>query len=313
MTYTDTYLDTYGSIMTRSMFDAAWPPTAPPKVSIVNRYIGPVGGTPHVWTQAETDTQVAKSGARYVLPNFVRVPPTTHDPKDDAAFVVGWLRAHDVPKGVTHALDYETAVDATYLRAYDAVIVAAGYRTMVYGSRSFVLQNPKPSGGYWTAHWNNTPHICSDAGVVATQYGGDTTLGQPWDINLVADSVPLWDVTGQETDMSYENWTQAGKDAFWADLKRKLTGENYPEPVFGHRFDDGALTATELLGKYGAPSLAHSQLAQGIALAVQATGIPATLTQSDREAIAALVVAQLQVDGEATISGTLAITPKPSA
>ena len=37
------------------------------------------------------------------------------------------------------------------------------------------------------------------------------------------------------------------------------------------------------------------------------------LTQADREAIAALVVAQLQVDGEATISGTLAITPKPPA
>jgi hypothetical protein len=219
--YQDTYTDTYGGVMARRMFDAAWPPNAPPKVDIVNRYIG--GGTPHVWTQAETDSQVAKSGARFVLPNFVRVPPTSHDPKDDAAWVVGWLRSNGVPKGVTHALDYETAIDATYLRAYDAVIVAAGYRTMVYGSRSRVLQNPKPSGGYWTAHWNNTPHICSDAGVVATQYGGDTTLGQPWDINLVADSVPLWNVTGQEADVaSYEDWTAAGKAAFWQDANDKV-------------------------------------------------------------------------------------------
>jgi hypothetical protein len=220
--YSDVYHDRYGGVMARRMFDAAWPPNTPPKVDIVNRYIG--GGTPHVWTQAETDTQVAKAGARYVLPNFVRVPPTSHDPKDDATWVVNWLRAHGVPKGVTHALDYETAIDAAYLRAYDQVIVAAGYRTMVYGSRNFVLQNPKPSGGYWTAHWNNTPHLCSDAGVTATQYGGDTTLGQPWDINLVADSVPLWDVTGQEADMPLDVDDKKYLDGKFAALMNAVTG-----------------------------------------------------------------------------------------
>jgi hypothetical protein len=85
-------------------------------------------------------------------------------------------------------------VDATYLRAFDRTIVAAGYRTVVYGSRSFVLQNPRPSGGYWTATWNNVPHL--DAGAAITQYGSDATLGQPYDLNVVADSTPLWDTRG---------------------------------------------------------------------------------------------------------------------
>ena len=200
-TYRDVYEDVYGGSMTRRMFDAAWPPEQPPKVDVVNRYIG--GETPHVWTQAETDMAVAKSGATYVLPNFVRVPPTSQDPAAEAEWCLRWLADHRVPQGCTLALDYETAIDNTYLGKFDARMVAGGYRVMVYGTRRTVLQNNKPSGGYWTAHWTNVAHICSDPGVVATQYGGDTTLGQPWDINLVDDSVPLWNVTGD--DMSAED------------------------------------------------------------------------------------------------------------
>jgi hypothetical protein len=176
--------------MTRSMLDAAFPPSQPPKVGVVAFYIG--GGTPHVWTAAELDATMRKAGAAAKLPVFVRVPPTTRAPTDDAGFVVRWLRAHGAPKGICHALDYETAIDATYLRAYDKVIVAAGYRTLLYGTLRTVIQNPRPSGGYWSAHWNNTPHICPATGVVATQYGGDVTIGQPWDISQVSDMVQLW-------------------------------------------------------------------------------------------------------------------------
>lgn len=172
----------------RQMWDAAYPPSSPPNVEAVAGYIG--GSTPNIWTEQEWTDSLRRSSAQFKLPIFVRVPPTSHDPKDDAAFCIAWARNHNQPKGSIIALDYETAVDATYLRAFDAVIIAGGYKTMVYGSRSFVFQNPKPSGGYWSATWNNVPHL--DAGAAATQYGGDVTLGQPWDINVVADSCPLW-------------------------------------------------------------------------------------------------------------------------
>ena len=185
----------------RRMWDAAFSPAKPPAWEAVAGYIG--GNTPHVWTAAEW----AATAARFRLPIFVR----SHDgdPTADATFGVAWLRQHGVPKGSTLALDYETRVDAAYLQAFDRVVIDGGWRVMVYGTRSFVLQNPRPSGGYWTAHWTNVPHLCADPGVAATQYGGDTTLGQPWDASLVADSTPLWD-------------TQGGIVAFDDDEKRYL-------------------------------------------------------------------------------------------
>lgn len=187
----------------RRMYDAAFPPASPPDVDAVAGYIG--GNTPHVWTGAEW----ARQKARYRLPIFVR----SHDgdPVADANFSLNWLRNHKVPKGSTLALDYETRVDATYLRAFDAVIVRGGYKTMVYGSRSFVLQNPKPSGGYWTATWNNIPHL--DPGAAATQYGGDTTLGKPYDLSVVADSTPLWDTQGDWLTMATKEEVRAEMDA----------------------------------------------------------------------------------------------------
>jgi len=169
------------------MFDAAFPPAAPPAWEAVAGYIG--GNTLHVWTDAEW----ARQRARYRLPIFTR----SHggDPAADARQVIAWMTAHHVPRGADVALDYEARVDAAYLRAFDAAIQRAGWKVMVYGSASTVLDNPKPSGGYWVANWTNVPHL--EPGSAATQYASDTMLGQPWDASLVADGTPLWD-TRQE-------------------------------------------------------------------------------------------------------------------
>jgi len=180
-----------GVMALRRMWDAAYPPTSPPNWEAVAFYLG--GNTPHVWT----DSEIERQPARWRLPIFVR----SHDgdPLADAHASIVWLVRHEVPRGVTLALDYETRVDAAYLAAFDRAVTDAGWRVMVYGTRRTVLQNPKPSGGYWDAQWTNTPHL--NAGSAATQYGGDTTLGQPYDASLVADSTPLWD-TKQEDPMA---------------------------------------------------------------------------------------------------------------
>lgn len=174
----------------RRMWDASIPPASPPHWEATAGYIG--GNTPHVWTDAEWRRQTA----RWRLPIFVR----SHDgnPTEDAAEATAWLEAHNVPKGATLALDYETRIDAAYLAAFDQAVV--GWPVMVYGTRRTVLQNPEPSGGYWDAQWNNIPHL--NPGSAATQYGGDTTLGQPYDASLVADSTPLWDT--QEDDVTID-------------------------------------------------------------------------------------------------------------
>src|SRR6266511_3778605 len=171
------------------MWDAAFPPASPPKWEAVAGYIG--GNTPHVWT----DQEWARQQARWRLPIFTR----SHDgdPSADAAHAIRWMTAHHVPKGVCVALDFETRVDATYLHAFDAAIIRAGWKAMVYGSKQAVLRNPKPSGGYWAAEWTNVPHLVP--GTAATQYGSDVTLGTQYDASLVADSTPLWDTHEEDT------------------------------------------------------------------------------------------------------------------
>ena len=189
----------YATVMPmRRMYDAAFPPTSPPNVEAVAGYIG--GGTPHIWTDAEWASQMTKASAKYKLPIFVRgslSSAQSHDPVADANWCADWAEAHGQPHGTLIALDYETTIYAPYLNAFDDQLNKRGYKCVVYGSRSFVVQNPEPSGGYWTATWNNVAHL--DTGAAITQYGGDTTLGQPWDINVVADSTPLWGGTQEVT------------------------------------------------------------------------------------------------------------------
>jgi|GEM_PF-1588386 len=262
----------------RRMWDAAFPPSNPPKWEVAAGYIG--GGTPHVWTDAEW----AATKTRWRLPIFVRVPPTTHDPRDDAAKAIAWLRGHDVPKGVCMCLDYETAIDATYLGAFDRTVVAAGWKVMVYGTRRTVLANPRPSGGYWDAQWTNEPHL--NAGSAATQYGGDTTLGQPYDASLVADSTPLWDTEGDFTVL--DDATKAYLDTMKGDI---LTRINQAVQRVGGRTNS----------VYNNNNVDY----QGLVMAKD-------IQQLDATAVAALVAGQLEVTGIQTDSaGVVTVTFGP--
>jgi len=165
------------------MWDAAFPPTNPPKWEVAAGYIG--GNTPHVWT----DQEWVRQSARWRLPIFTR--DRGGDPLIDAHASISWLVRHEVPRGATLALDYETRVDAAYLAAFDRAVTDAGWRVMVYGSRDAVLRNPKPSGGYWVAEWTGSPHLY--LGSAATQWSGSGPFGGAYDPNLVADDTLLWD------------------------------------------------------------------------------------------------------------------------
>ncbi|GAA4626852.1 hypothetical protein GCM10023196_036790 [Actinoallomurus vinaceus] len=174
------------------MYDAADPPAHPPKWEVVAFYIG--GDTPHVWTAEE----IAAQPARYRLPIYVRSNPDSHDPHVDAAEAIAQLHAFGAPRGCAVSLDLEMAVNASYVRAFDADIVAAGYVTVEYGSLSAIFRNPRTSGGVWAAHYTGTPHL--EPGSVATQWADDQLLGTDYDASLIDDSVPLWDTQHSQED-----------------------------------------------------------------------------------------------------------------
>lgn len=165
----------------RHMYDAAYPPGSPPHLDAVAGYIG--GDTPHVWTDAEWNAQPA----RWRLPIFVRSDPASASVGSDAATAVDWLRAHNAPKGSLVALDLETAVDAAYVRAFDAVLVHAGYKVVEYGSASTIFSDPATSGGRWVALWNN-----DDTSLAGGQIHQYIDRGS-YDESVVADDAPLWD------------------------------------------------------------------------------------------------------------------------
>lgn len=190
----------------RTMIDAAYPENVlsfgVPKIDALAGYIG--GNTPNVWTMAEWQRLTDLSGARYWLPIFTR--SLGGDPAKDSAFSVAWMDAQEMPKGATLALDLETRIDANYVRTFDAAIVRSGRRLMIYGSRSYVLRNPKPSGGYWVADYTGFPHLYP--GSAATQWAGSARFGGAYDPNIVADTTQLWevdDVTFTDADRSKLN------------------------------------------------------------------------------------------------------------
>jgi hypothetical protein len=165
--------------------DSAYPLAAgsyPSSVVGWGFYIG--GDTPHVWSDAE----VAALPYRYRLPIFTRSDPDgAAQAQSDAGAAVAWAKAHGQPAGTLIQLDFETAVNAVYVTAFDAIIVAGGYKTVLYGSQSTVQQNPTPSGGFNIANWDG---VDDDPGWTAKQYEdtGD------YDLNDFSPSAPLWDM-----------------------------------------------------------------------------------------------------------------------
>jgi hypothetical protein len=170
------------------MYDAAYPPPAPPPWEVVAGYLG--GDTPHSWSKAEWDSQPA----RYRLPIWVRSNPDGYDGAAEARTACTRAAAIGQPAGTTIGLDLETAIAPAYVSAFNSQAHALGYAVEEYGSSASIFKNPGTTAGIWDADWNapGDPHL--DANATATQYANGTQLDQPWDASLIDDSVSLWDM-----------------------------------------------------------------------------------------------------------------------
>lgn len=141
------------------------------------------GGDPfHVWSKGDW----ARFPKQRKLPILVQSYPSGAAEGESNAFQA----LHDlynlgVPKGVYIAIDYETAENAAYARAFDGVISWGGYIPLAYGSSSTVFNNPAKF--YWVANYVSTgPFMYSPdpAGgrVIMTQYADPSHgSGGQWD------------------------------------------------------------------------------------------------------------------------------------
>lgn len=166
------------------MYDGAYPPAHPPAWPVVAGYLG--GNTPHAWSAPDW----AHQPARYRLPIWVRSNPGGVVVANDVSAAVAAAQKVGAPRGCTIALDFETAVNAAYVMAFERAMTTAGYVTMLYGSASTVVHNPKPNGGYWMAAWTGTPHFLT--GSAATQYTNGAKHPE-YDSSLISTTVKLWD------------------------------------------------------------------------------------------------------------------------
>lgn len=168
--------------MTIEGYDASTAPSNPPPGDqVAMLYIG--GDTPHVATLAEWNSQPA----RYRLPIWTRDNPAGRDGAAEGRAALAKLDQLGAPRGILIGLDYETAVDAAFVAAFDGVLAAGGNKTVLYGSKSSVFRNPRPSGGYWTADLTGRPH--QYPGAVITQWEFETG----WDDDTLTAGLPLWD------------------------------------------------------------------------------------------------------------------------
>lgn len=250
--------------MSMSGYDAAYPPAHPPNDAVVMGYIG--GNTPHVWSLAEWNGQPA----RYRIPIWTRSNPGSANPATDAANALAKLRQLGAPPGCLVVLDYETAVNAGYLRAFDAAMLAGGHPVCVYGSASTLFGNPKPSGGYFAAQWTGSPHMYP--GAVITQYGD---VGA-WDNDVVSTGLPLWDTATSSTAGADMPLTPADITAIWEHPMQRQggpTGTVTPGDVI--RWFDAVTNADRdtvlaAVAKIATPTVDVSALAAAIAPHLQA-------------------------------------------
>jgi hypothetical protein len=167
------------------MYDAAFPPAAPPVTTAFLAYLG--GDTPHVWTPAE----IAAQKARYRLACWVRSNPTPQQASGDGTAFCGALKALGWPTGTATVLDLETAVTPAYVLTFGTVLHSEGWLVLPYGSSSTLRLNPALDG-YFVA----IPGATSiPSWAVACQYAEDVDNGA-YDLSWVGDQVPLWDTQG---------------------------------------------------------------------------------------------------------------------
>lgn len=161
--------------------DSSTPPATWPAVDGWGFYIG--GDTPHVWTAAEI--AAAKLHVRYLLPIFTRSNPAQASPAADAAAAIASCLALGLPPGKLVGFDLEAAVAPAYVTTVDRLITAAGWRLAIYGELATVLNNSKPSGGYWVGDWDG---VDADPSWTGKQY----TDAGPYDLSEF-DTPDLWD------------------------------------------------------------------------------------------------------------------------
>lgn len=155
-------------------FDAAFPPlNAYPNAGAVLGYLG--GNTPHVWTPDEWRRfQNLKQMGIWV--GYQESDPVGHgNDAASAALSLGWTPNGNGATRRGIVLDFETEIDPSWVKSYADTVNSRGFDTFVYGSESFVLQNPVRSGR-WIALYNDQPNIPGDPGAVAHQYEADV----PW-------------------------------------------------------------------------------------------------------------------------------------
>jgi hypothetical protein len=169
----------------RSMKDSAYPTIAGPLTDIVLIYAG--GDTPHPWSTAD----ILGMPERYRFPCWVRSDPSSFNGAVEGAAFLAWLHGHSVPMNTCVILDLETAIDTTYVNAFNLTLKAGGFKLTKYGSSSTIWSNPKTDGGTFVADPTGTPHMDTTGDTIATQYAFDGA----YDLSDVMDNtiVPLWD------------------------------------------------------------------------------------------------------------------------
>jgi len=174
------------------MMDTASPDAPLSRCDVAGGYIG--GRAEHLWTPNQWRMQAA----RYRLPIWEFDPGQHGDVQ--AREALKQLDAIGCPDHVTVALAMETFEFAAQVDEWGAVMHAAHFLTMPYGSTSTLFANP-PRSGYWVADPTGAAHLYEHPLVLATQWamGVHDDDGQLCDRSVIRADVALWDTRPETT------------------------------------------------------------------------------------------------------------------
>jgi hypothetical protein len=170
-------------------YDCSTPIPVPEGMQVTAGYIG--GATPRVWTTGEWATMSAPLKLPIYVPTWFRTQ--VWNAYEDFRECLLSLYSLGVPQNSVVAVDMETEINTGYVSSLNSLLSNSGYSMLLYGSRSYVFQNPRPTAGYWSANRDGLPEL--DSGAIATQY----TRLPDRDLNVFSPFLRFWGTESSPT------------------------------------------------------------------------------------------------------------------
>jgi len=154
------------------VFDAAYPPSAPPAGAV--GVLGYIGGALalNTWTSAQWQPFARLAQFPCYVPDLNADAVTQATDACNRAGALGWQARNPLTRVII--FDLETSIDAAWFTSVQRQVGSLGYQAVAYGSLPGVEQNK--AAVIWGADYNGVPQLEEGQAVRGDQFAANVTV-----------------------------------------------------------------------------------------------------------------------------------------